>query len=79
MSERRARESSPRPRGANPELLKKAQAKYKKYTDVANMEYERLFEENRKKKLTPNNDPAQHAMFVHLTALREGDSQCKFD
>jgi hypothetical protein len=37
--------------------------------------YNRLLEVqvDSRKKLTANNDPVQHATFVHLPALREGE------
>ena len=72
MSERR-RESSPRPRGANADLLKNAQEKWKTFNAAAKTEYDRLLEVDSRRKLNVNNDPAQHATFVHLSTLRDGE------
>ena len=62
-----------RPKGGpNPDLLKKAKKKYTLYDAGANTEYLRLLSDNNKKQLTPNNDPAQHALFYWLCELRAG-------
>ena len=62
-----------RPKGGpNTDHLKKARKKHTSFDAYANTEYLRLLSENNKKQLTPNNDPAQHALFYWLCELRAG-------
>jgi hypothetical protein len=64
---------TPRPKGgANPYQLSKAKKKFKQFDTEANTEYKRLLDENTKKQLSPNTDPAQHATFYWLCELRTG-------
>ncbi len=64
---------TPRPKGgANPYQLSKAKKKFKQFDSEANTEYKRLLDENTKKQLSPNTDPAQHATFYWLCELRTG-------
>ena len=57
------------PNAAN---LAKAQNKYKTFDRAAGTEYERLFAADAKKKLTPSQNPVEHAIFFYLCNLREG-------
>ena len=54
----------------NPDLYKKAKAKYKTYNEAAKTEFSRLSGLNSKQALTPNNNPAEHATFYRLNELR---------
>ncbi len=64
---------TPRPKGgANPYQLSKAKKKLKQLDTEANTEYKRLLDENTKKQLSPNTDPAQQATFFWLCELRTG-------
>lgn len=65
------RTARPRP-NANPEQLGKAQRKYKTFSREASTEYERLLAIDKTRKLAPNNNAAEHAIFFHLCSLREG-------
>ena len=58
--------------GPNAAHFAKAQNKYKTFDRAANTEYERLIAIDSKKKLTPSQDPVEHAIFFHLCNLREG-------
>ena len=55
---------------ANKALLEKARRTYKTYDASANTEYRRLHELNQKRPLTVNTNPAEHATFYHLCAIR---------
>ena len=62
-----------RPKGGpNLDQLRKAKKKYTLFDLGANTEYLRLLSDNNKKQLTPNNDPAQHALFYWLCEIRAG-------
>ena len=54
----------------NVEFLKKAKTKYKTFNESANTEFQRLSAQNTKQTLTPNNNPAEHATFYHLSDLK---------
>ncbi len=58
--------------GPNPAQLTKAQNKYKVFDRAASTEYERLFGVDAKKKLNPNSNAAEHAIFFHLCTLQDG-------
>jgi hypothetical protein len=58
--------------GPNAANLTKAQNRYKTFDRAANTEYERLMAIDAKKKLTPSQYPAEHAIFFHLCNLQEG-------
>jgi hypothetical protein len=54
----------------NKEFYKKAKEKYKSFNDSARTEYQRLLAVNNKHTLMAFINPAEHAIFYHLSQLR---------
>ena len=53
--------------------LKAAEKKYKDWNKEAQTEFKRLFDIDKKTKLTSTANPYEHAVFVQLCILKEGN------
>jgi hypothetical protein len=53
--------------------LRKAEKRYKEWNQDAQTEFKRLFDIDRKTKLTCAANPYEHATFVQLCILKEGN------
>ncbi len=53
--------------------FKAAQRTYRVWDNKAQIEFQRLFDIDKIKKLTFNANPNEHAIFSHLCHLREGN------
>ena len=51
--------------------LKAAQKKFSTFNEAAATEWKRLKAENAKRTLTPDNNPIEHARWVHLCEIKQ--------
>ena len=57
----------------NADQLKRAKDKWKKFDLAAQTEFSRLEAIDKRKKLTVSSNPAEHATFIHLSSLHDGE------